>query len=93
MWGWFEGGDGAGLVLEAAPALGIGGRVLGEDLEGDVALETGVAGAVNLAHPPGPEGAQDLVGTETAARRERHHADLAVILCAVVPSVYPNSSG
>jgi hypothetical protein len=70
--GVLEGGDGAGLPLEACPADRVRGEVRGEDLEGDGAAEAGVAGLLNLAHAPGPEKAEDLVRPEASARLERH---------------------
>ena len=56
-----EGGDGAGFALETGEAVGIAGHVGRKDLEGDVALEFGVGGAVDLAHAAGAEGADDAV--------------------------------
>ena len=47
-------------------------RRAGQDFNGDVAAEFGVAGAVDLAHPAGAEGVQDFVGAETGPREERH---------------------
>jgi hypothetical protein len=72
--GVVEGGDGAGLGLEAPEAVGVGGAVLREDLEDDVTPEAGIAGAVNLTHPPGSERGQDLVGAEACSGRQRHAA-------------------
>ena len=66
--GVVQGGDGAGLALEAAQPLGVGGGIGREDLEGDLAPETGVAGPVDLPHAPGAEGREDLVRADTAAR-------------------------
>jgi hypothetical protein len=66
--GVVEGGEGAGLALEAAQPLGVGGGVLGEDLEGDLAAEAGVAGPVDFPHAPGAEGCEDLVRADAAAR-------------------------
>ena len=36
-----EGGGGAGFLLEAAQAVGIGGKRSGENLDGDIAVEAG----------------------------------------------------
>ena len=49
--------DGAGRIEglclpQALQPLGIVGHVRGEELEGHVAIELGIAGAVNGAHPP-----------------------------------------
>ncbi len=69
--GVVEGGDGAGLALEAAQPLGVGGGIVGEDLEGDVAPEAGVAGPVDLPHTSGAEGCHDLVRADAAARGQQ----------------------
>ena len=62
--GVVERGDGAGLALEAAAVIGAGGACPREDLDGDVAIEPGVAGAVDLAHAADPESGLDLVVAE-----------------------------
>jgi hypothetical protein len=46
-----EGRNGAGLALEPPLTLGIGAEGFREDLDGDGAVEAGVAGAINLPHP------------------------------------------
>ena len=46
--------------------------MLGQDLDGDGAVEAGVAGFVDLAHAARAEGDVDLVGAERGAWRERH---------------------
>jgi len=45
-----ERSDGAGFLLEATQAIGIGGEGGGKNLDGDVAPETLIASAVDLAH-------------------------------------------
>ena len=62
-----EGGEQLRLALEAGQALGVGGNGLGQDLEGDVAPERRVGGAVHLAHPPGAERGIDAVVGQRAA--------------------------
>ena len=63
---------GLGLLLEAAQAIGVGGEGGGEDLDGDVAAEARVLGAVDLPHAAGADGGEDLVGAEAGAGGERH---------------------
>jgi hypothetical protein len=46
-------GGGARLALETLQAVGIGRDAIGQDLEGHVAAEAGVAAAVHLAHATG----------------------------------------
>ena len=50
-----QGGDGVGFLLEAAEVLKVG-QLVGEDLDRHLTLEAWVAGAVDLSHPPRPEG-------------------------------------
>jgi hypothetical protein len=57
-----------GLPLEARADLGARREVLRQHLHGDVPAETGVAGAVDLAHAAGPEGLEDLIGVQTCVR-------------------------
>ena len=57
---------------EPAKALGIGGNRRVQDLDGDIAVEPRIAGAVDLAHPAGADEPDDLVRTETVTRLQRH---------------------
>ncbi len=67
-----EGGDGPRLALEPRQPLGVAGHLLGQDLDRDLAPQTRVPRSVHLAHPPGPDEAEDLVRPETRAGREGH---------------------
>ena len=60
-----------GFALEPGEPVGVGGEVVGEDLDGDVALQLGVTGAVDLPHTPRAERFQDLVMTEGCTDHER----------------------
>ena len=70
--GMVQAGHGPRFALEALAQVGVGREMLGQDLEGDGAVEPRVLRAVDLAHPARPEGGQDLVGPELGARFERH---------------------
>ena len=63
-----------GLRFEREPpeAIVVCRERRGYDLEGDVAVETGVSRLVDLAHPPRAERREDFVRTDTAASGERH---------------------
>ena len=61
--------DGLGLALEARQAVGMGGHVLGQHLDRDLAAEPRVARAIDLAHPARAERRDDLVGAEPGAWR------------------------
>ena len=63
MFGWLSARR-ARFLLEALQALGIGRERRGQDLDGDVATEPRVAGAIDLAHPAGADLAEDLVRPE-----------------------------
>ena len=53
--GMIKGGGGFGLALEACEGLGISGDVIGEEFEGDVAVEADVFGLVDHAHTSATE--------------------------------------
>ena len=67
-----EGGDGAGLALEARAALGVVAQFSRENLDRDRAIEARVAGLVDFAHPPGADQPEDLVGAKARARSQGH---------------------
>jgi hypothetical protein len=77
-----EGGDGAGLALEAAQPLGVPKGFLGQDLEGDLTSEAGVAGSIDFTHPPGTQRGEDLVRADATPRRQQSFlfSDFASIL-------------
>jgi len=56
-----------GLLVEAGAGALVGEGAFGEDLEGDVAVELLVVGAVDLTHASRPEALDDAVVGERAA--------------------------
>jgi hypothetical protein len=62
------------LSLEASQAIAIACDGRQQDLDGDVALQPSVAGAIDLSHAAGSEGRDDLVGTEPRAECERQES-------------------
>src|SRR3954452_22379032 len=48
-----ERGDSEGFALEPRAGIGVGGERWRKDFNGDVAIQLGVAGAVDLAHATG----------------------------------------
>jgi hypothetical protein len=60
------------FALEPREPLGIRREYLRQDLDRDLAVEPGVTGAVDLAHPTGTEQREDFVRAEATARFERH---------------------
>ena len=70
----------------AAPAhLGIGRRVRGHDLDGDVAVEPRIARPIHLPHTARSDGLEDFVLGETGACGERSHTDLFVDCRTLTP--------
>ena len=62
----------AGLLLEAAQAVGVGGEGGRQDLDRHLAAEARVSRAVDLSHPPRSDRREDLVGPESGAGLQRH---------------------
>src|SRR5262245_19999826 len=65
-----EGRGRSRLGFEPAYAERVVGAGLVEDLEGDVALETGVSGRVDLSHAARSQRLEDLVRSEPCSRLE-----------------------
>ena len=53
--------------FEPGQAVRVERQVVGEDLEGDVSAQRGVAGFPHLAHPAGPDGREDFIRAEANA--------------------------
>ncbi len=67
-----ERGEHLRFALEARQALRIGGKHLGQDLQGDVPPEPRVAGAIHLAHPTRAERTDDFVKANALASGQCH---------------------
>ena len=70
--GMIQGRDGAGFAFEACVRFGFFGEMFGENLDGDGAVEAGVARAVDFAHAACAEAGLNFVGAELGAGSERH---------------------
>ena len=70
--GMAECGDGTGFLLETPEAVGIGGEGGGQNLDGDIASQALIAGAVNLAHSASTDECNEFVGSEFRTGSERH---------------------
>jgi hypothetical protein len=70
--GMLERGDRARLAVEALAELRVGGKGRRQDLDGDGAIEPGVARAVDLPHAAGADGIADFVWTETRPGGKAH---------------------
>jgi serine/threonine protein kinase len=78
--GVLEGGDGPRLLLEPVEPLRARRTLTRDDLDRNVAPEPGVPGAVDLPHPSGPEGRDDLVRPQASPRCEAHGVGAARIV-------------
>jgi hypothetical protein len=65
-----EGGDGLCLALEAFEALGIAGKDIRKNLQGDFTTELRVPGAVDLAHAAHADQRDDFVRPQATARNQ-----------------------
>ena len=70
--GMIQGGRRPRFLLEPRDAVGIVGHRRGQNLDGDVAMQSGIDRAVDLAHPAFAERAANLVGPEPGSWRQRH---------------------
>ncbi len=75
---------GPGFLLEPLQAIAVSRRGRRENLDRDIAPETRVAGAIDLAHAAGPERAGDGVRTELSTRRKRHDAAVGLYVGPVL---------
>ena len=67
-----ERGQDLGFALEASHAFGVAGERFGEDLQRNIALQLGVACAIDLAHAARADGGEDLVRAKFRTRCQRH---------------------
>ena len=70
MFGWFNEARTFASRWNLRQSFGVSGERLGQDLDGDVAIEPRVARPIHLTHSAGPKGREDLVLTEARARSE-----------------------
>ena len=70
--GVLQPGDGARFALEALAEAGVPRSVARRDLDGDPAVEPGVARPVHLSHAAGAERRFDDIRTERAANGQGH---------------------
>ena len=67
-----QAGDGLGFPLEPLAEIGVGGHMRREDLDGDRAIQAGVGGLADFAHPAYTKGRLDLVRSDRGAKGEGH---------------------
>ena len=62
--GMVEGSGGAGFLLESGAAAWVRGECMRQNLERDLAVESGIEGAEDLAHAARAKGRDDPVGSD-----------------------------
>ena len=67
-----QGGHRLRFALEPFERVAVVRQMLGEHLDGDVAVESRVVSPVDFAHSTGADECDDLVGPEHRAESERH---------------------
>jgi hypothetical protein len=67
-----ENGDGFGFSFKALLVNGITRKLSRKNLDRNGAIQPGIAGAVDLAHPASTEGGTDFIGSEECPRSEGH---------------------
>ena len=60
------------FALEPGQPLAVGRHRVGQDLDGDLSLEVGVGGAIDLAHSAHADLRGNFVRAESSARDQRH---------------------
>ena len=78
--GVVQSGNGAGFPLETGPPVRIFGHLGRQHLQGDLSVQPGVLGDVDLAHPALTQAAEDFVVCEALA-------DHSLAPCRIIPRV------
>ena len=78
--GMIERGHGHRLAAQALARARVSRRHGWEQLDGDLAIETRIVGAIDLAHASRPDGGQNLIGAEARAGRKRQRCQTGRIL-------------
>ena len=66
------------LACEPREPVGIGGKRLGKNLQGDVAVELGVSRAIHLAHAAGAEQVAELEHADATTGSEFAHDAVSI---------------
>ena len=72
MCGWFSEARACASRSKRPRRSGSDAKTRGKNLDRDLAMQLGVAGAIDLAHTANAERADDLVRADVCAGRQRH---------------------
>jgi hypothetical protein len=67
-----EGGEHSRFALETRQPIRVVDHRLGQDLDGDITIELGIARPIDFSQPPDAERALNLVRTEANAGAQQH---------------------
>jgi hypothetical protein len=67
-----QGREGLGLSCESCQPFSVAREEIGQDLDGDVAVQPGISGSIDLAHAAGTECGDDLIRADAGAGSEPH---------------------
>jgi hypothetical protein len=70
--GWLSRGGRLRLLYESAATALVGDEIRRQHLNRNLAAEPGIAGAVDLAHAPGTEQTENVIGAEPRTRLQGH---------------------
>ena len=71
--------EGLGFAREPCEPLGVARERVRQDFDRDVAIQLRIAGAIHLAHTPGPKGGKDFVRAKACAGVEGQTAAVSYI--------------
>src|SRR5579863_8089109 len=71
--GMVQAGDGFGFAVEALAQISAIGKMSGQNLDGDDAVEARVAGAIHFSHSTRTDGGENFVWSKFGARDECHY--------------------
>jgi hypothetical protein len=75
--GALTGTEDFGFALESRHAFGVARKGLGQDFDGHVTPELGVAGTIDFAHPSRPNCRENFIRPYTSAGQDRHGLPLS----------------
>ena len=81
MLGWFSEAKDLCLTLKTCEPVGIEREPCRQHLEGHLAVQLGIAGAIHLTHAPGADQPEDFIGAKASAGLEGHSPPELYVQC------------
>ena len=83
-------GASAHITLESRQAVCVASPRVGKHLDGDVPLQTSVAGTVDLAHASHADQRDDFIGSEASAGQQAHDGSRLDVLTGSIRRLTPS---